>query len=215
MDASINFAEDVAAASGERIEVRILSGPTASNAVGSAVLLPAGASDTVLTRTYRPPARYANYDSGGTRRLAAEQIGFTLIRRRIADAEILEQRDFTREVRIEATTTFVGDVINQVLRRATPYPSGLQACTNCHTETGQAEFFRFDAGVTRQSLYDEVRLRIDLEDPAASIMLCRPSNDCLTPPVHPGGDRDPNGLAGDDDDLAPIRRWLEEGANNF
>lgn len=229
----INFAQGVTAGAGEQIELQILSGPSATNALSETAQLSAGVA-TVTTRTYTPPRRYANYDSGGTRRLGEESIQFRLLKRRLADNAIVEQQNFSREVRIQATTSFQTHVIQQVLRRQTAYPSGLATtCNGCHTRGGVASFLRFDLDLDASdgdlntdlnifnnlhgpSAFASPRQRINLDDPAAGALLCWPSNECApTPPGHNGSDRGNSSAAGASNDLAPLRQWIDEGANNF
>jgi hypothetical protein len=228
----INFAEGVTAGAGEQIELQTLSGPSATNALGETAQLSTG-SASVLVRTYSPPRRYANYDSAASRHLSEESIQFRLLKRRLADNAVVEQQDFSREVRIQATTSFQTSVIQQVLRRQAAYPSGFSKCTDCHTKGGLASFLRFDRDVdgsdgdlnTDQNIFDNLngasavaspRSLINLADPAAGTLLCWPSNECApTPPGHSGSDRGNSTSVDTGNDLGPLRQWIDEGANNF
>ncbi len=205
-DAIIDFAEGVTVPEGEVLGIQILSGPTAANVLGSAELL-GNPGDRV--RTYRPPPRYANYDSVGMRHGDAEVVGFRLLRRRIADDQIVEQRDFSREIRIEATTRFQTHVLAQVLRRTGAYPSGSDRvrCDSCH-----ANLYADD--LDEAEVYQNVLSRVDLARPDDSPIVCWPAVTCA-PGGHAGLDRDPGEPGGADDDMAPIRAWIEEGANRF
>jgi hypothetical protein len=221
----INFGEGVTLGSGESLEVTITSGPSAVNLLGqTATLLPASPASTVI-RTYTPPPRYSTHsktsntvtpEPGKT----LEQIGFTLSRKN-SGGTVVEQRSFTRAVRIKATTIFSTDVVNGVFRRSTAYPSGNATCTaGCHASGGSVSTVPFDNDGT---VYATVFARVNsVGDPATSVILCHPAEECVpsnvalgTSVIHTGGDRGNSTSNPAGNDLAVVRQWIDDGANNF